>query len=154
FEGWVLLNDFQNLALSAQRQIARDLKYVAETSRVRFLVIGSWAGSARFLELNEDISAYVAQVFVPPWSVDDLQAIMDAAEPLLNGTLSKPLKEFCAHQAAGCARNLHEICDALFRRAGILGTAIENTTLDDLKLAQQAVDDVYRRPFLKYRRLI
>lgn len=150
FEGWIVLNDFQNLAESAKRRVATDIKYIAEQGPVRVLLVATWSGAIRFLDLNEDASSFVVHLEVPPWSPEDLRRILDAAEYLLNVEFSDQVKDRCIQSSAGCVRNLHEIAHELCRSSGILKTRGDRLLLDDVSAVERSASAVYGQAFQAY----
>ena len=149
---WIVLNDFQALAYGAQRALARDMRYLAENSVYRFVIVGAWSGAARFLDLNEDAAGTVSQTHVRPWTRAELSAAADRVTALNEVRFSSKVSRVCLDWSVGSIRNLHEIVTRLSAFARDANPA--GSLFDDVAAARQNIEDIFGRPFAKYDELI
>ena len=152
---WIVLNDFQILSNGAQRTFARDLKYVAENTECRFLIIGAWSGAARFLDLNEDAGAFVSQVWVRPWTQEELREVLRRMEAYLATRFSTEVESVCLDWAAGSLRTLQEITTHVAQlSAQTTNGRRRRASMRDAALATRAIESFFERPFGRYGQLV
>jgi energy-coupling factor transporter ATP-binding protein EcfA2 len=122
----IVLNDFHVLPRRTQRRLMRNLQYVSERTAFRFVVIGNWYTPAYLTDLNELVPSFMTDVKVTAWSDDELCALLEVVERLLNIAFSTAVKEAIVNMSAGSARELTEICRLLLIDAGVESS--ESTT--------------------------
>ena len=92
FDKFIVLEDFHYLPDDTQRDFAVALKAFHEGSDLSFIVVGVWLDQNRLIQHNGDLTGRVIAVNADAWSADELTAVIEKGEKLLNITFDARFK--------------------------------------------------------------
>ena len=119
---FVVLNNFHVLARGVQRRIVSSLQYVAEHTDTRFIIVGNWTSPAYLADLNSLLPSFVTDVYVTPWSDEELRLLLGNIARLLNISLADDIAGELVRGAVGSVRELTDKCRRLLSAVGVLAT--------------------------------
>lgn len=119
---FVVLNNFHVLARAVQRRIVGSLQYVAEHTDTRFIIVGNWTSPAYLADLNSLLPSFVTDVYVTPWSDDELMMLLGSIARLMNITFADDVAAELVRGAVGSVRELTDNCRRLLSASGVLAT--------------------------------
>jgi hypothetical protein len=136
FDGIVVLEDFNFLAATTQRNVLRDLKVVYERSELRFVLLGTWLDSEWVRALSGRLSVPVVAIEVPAWSVEDLERVLVAGADHLGITFDADLVHELVRLSQGNVGLLQELaCATVQHGLGEQG----NRNISNLEVVGSAV---------------
>lgn len=122
FEQYIVLEDFHYLPDDTQRDFAVALKAFHEGSKLCFIVVGVWLDQNRLIQHNGDLTGRVIAVNADAWSADELKAVIEKGEGLLNITFDAKFKQGLVDDCFESVSVVQEACHRVCDDAGIGGT--------------------------------
>lgn len=135
-----VLENFHYLSDQVQRQLAFDLRTFEEMG-LRFIILGVWRERNRLIQYNGDLQDRIIEVPVEPWQAADFERILEKGAPLLNITISNPIKEQIFLQAHGSVAVVQELLKKLCEKAGVFETATRTIHIDNQAQLTEAISE-------------
>lgn len=154
FEKFIVLEDFHYLAEEVQRQVAMDLKAFHEKSRLSFIVVGVWLESNRLVLYNGDLAGRLIPIDADRWESDDLHAIIDNGEILLNIEFDEATQAAMLEAAQGNVGILQETCYRLCEAQGVSETQPTRVPVGSAKAVHDIVQEQAREQAGRYQNFL
>jgi hypothetical protein len=123
FHKFIMLEDFHYLSATVQAQVAIDLKAFHEkSSTCCFIIVGVWLGPSRLVLYNGDLAGRLIPIDADAWSDEELRAVIEAGEALLNVHFPEEVKEALVLSSQGNVGILQEACYRLCAKNAIYET--------------------------------
>lgn len=137
---WVI-EDFHKVESSEKASISQMMKIFMDTAdqygMLKIVAVGAVATAQQVVSYDPEMRNRVAEIYVPLMTNEELQAIVDKGEKLLNVKVPSSIKSAIVHYSNGLASVCHHLCLNLCTAAGVCER--RDTTLefgnDDFKNA-------------------
>ena len=110
FSKFIILEDFHYLSEDIQKELAFDLKVFHDKSDIVFIVIGVWIESNRLVLYNGDLAGRLTPIDTDQWEKDDLIAVIEKGESLLNIEFTTTVKNTIINKSQNNVGILQEAC--------------------------------------------
>lgn len=111
---WIFIDDFHYASHEAQRELAEQIKFVAEEN-VQLIIALIPGRSEDILQKNSDLRGRLVDINFRYWSIEDLSQIAMVGFPLLGVKLDPGIAPMLANEAAGTPQLMQSICLELAR---------------------------------------
>lgn len=127
FSKFIILEDFHYLPPETQRDFAIELKAFHETSKLCLIIVGVWLEENRLIVYNGDLTGRVIPIDADRWARDELYAVMQAGEKLLNIKFSDDFTNELLDKSFDSVSIVQECCRRAVRSSGIYQTQERET---------------------------
>ena len=122
FNKHIVLDDFHYLKPQTQKDFAFALKIFYERSSYCFIVSGVWMEENRLIALSGDLSGRIQSINADKWNREDLIAVIEKGQTLLNITFGNELVEEILDFCFDNVYIVQEICYRICRLYKISAT--------------------------------
>lgn len=151
---FVVLNNFHVLGRSVQRRIVGSLQYVAEHTDTRFIIVGNWTSPAYLTDLNSLLPSFVTDVYVAPWSDDELMLLLGNAERLMNISFADDVATEMVRGAVGSVRELIDNGRRLLATVGVAAAQESTRLITEIDILREISDRANSRLRERYSALL
>jgi hypothetical protein len=151
FRKFIVLEDFHYLSPETQRDFAIELKALHEVSSLSVIVVGVWLEENRLIVYNGDLTGRVIPINADLWSKDDLLAVVDEGEKLLNISFDRAFIDELLDKCFESVSIVQECCRRACRDAGIFTTQENRTPVAVIKPVDDLVREVVNEQRGRYR---
>jgi hypothetical protein len=110
FDKYIVLEDFHYLPVETQKNFSVALKAFHEASNFSFIVIGVWLEENRLVVYNGDLTGRLIAINADRWTEQELQAVIESGEKLLNITFETGFKSGLIKESYGSVYIVQEAC--------------------------------------------
>lgn len=154
FSKFIVLEDFHYLSAEVQKQIAVDLKAFHEKSAISFIVVGVWLESNRLVLYNGDLNGRVIPIDADSWTGEELIAVVDAGQKLLNFSFPNNVRSGLISACQGNVGILQESCFLMCEDSELYHTAAEHVTIGDTEQLDRIVGGIAAEQAGRYNNFI
>jgi energy-coupling factor transporter ATP-binding protein EcfA2 len=122
---WVI-DDFHKLPAEVKRQLAQCMKLFVDSSdgyrQLRIIAVGAASLASEVIEHEAEMVNRVSEIEIPVMTAEELFAVIQRGETLLNVSFRNDHKDAIVRTSAGLASTCHQICLFVCQAAGIIQT--------------------------------
>ena len=116
---YIVLEDFHYLPIDTQRDFAVALKAFHEQSDLCFIIVGVWLEDSRLTVHNGDLTGRVISVNADKWSHEELTAVIESGQKLLNIEFTKDFRVKLIESCLNSVYFLQETCYRACKRSEV-----------------------------------
>jgi hypothetical protein len=153
-DAYIVLEDFHYLPIDTQRDFAIALKAFHEQSKLCFIIVGVWLEDSRLTVHNGDLTGRVISVNADKWLHEELTAVIELGEKLLNIEFTKEFRVKLIESCLNSVYILQETCYSACKLSGVVETQSTLQKIGDELNVKEVVREVVNQQSARYHKFL